>query len=160
MNVLYYNNKRIISKVKLLVKSGKVKEDFKIKSFFNVPEYLFLLKKSNLTLNNLLDEVDKCSSKYYKNSLVKVFVLFLEDNEVVFLEGGLHLSRSLNCLIVSQNYKDFKLNLKSLGIMLFIYIKFYQLDLTNKRKFLEVLNILKGNLKCFNQKIFFFNVIS
>ena len=122
---MYIYNKLIIQKVFLLVRSNKVKEDFKIKAFFNVPEYLGLLKKCNLSLPQLLDQIDKLCSNFYLNSLLKISVFFTDSKELVIINNGFLNSNLLKNLGII-NDSCLLLTYSDLILILYLQFKFHK----------------------------------
>ena len=120
---MYINNKLVIQKVFLLVRSNKIKEDFKVKAFFNVPEYLSLLKKCNLSLSQLLDQIDKLLYNFYPNSLLKVSIFFTDTKELIIINNGFLNSNLLKNLAVI-NGSFLLLVYSDLILILYLQLKF------------------------------------
>lgn len=102
----FIQKKKLDRKVTLLVRCGKVKTDFKLKAFFNVPEFLSFLKISNMTLPKLLEDIDLLTQKYYSNTLLRIFVIF-EKNQIVLINNGFCCTN----LILNLSFFDKKKNL-------------------------------------------------
>nr|YP_009557784.1 hypothetical protein [Paravannella minima]QBC73423.1 hypothetical protein [Paravannella minima] len=142
----FYKKKKINSLVCLLIRSGKVKDDFKIKSFFNNPEYDFLLKKCKTNLVKLIDSIDKESNMYVLNTLLRVFVLFLEDNSVHILNDGIICSDFFRNFVLKENDIFFiKLNI-------FLFLIFFKKK-KSSCSFKSIFKSVYGSLKSFNLKI-------
>ena len=132
---MYINNKLVIQKVFLLVRSNKIKEDFKVKAFFNVPEYLSLLKKCNLSLSQLLDQIDKLLYNFYPNSLLKVSIFFTDTKELIIINNGFLNSNLLKNLAVING--SFLLLVYS-DLILILYL---QLKFSKKKSLIKKLNL-------------------
>ena len=132
---MYINNKLVIQKVFLLVRSNKIKEDFKVKAFFNVPEYLSLLKKCNLSLSQLLDQIDKLLYNFYPNSLLKVSIFFTDTKDLIIINNGFLNSNLLKNLAVING--SFLLLVYS-DLILILYL---QLKFSKKKSLIKKLNL-------------------
>lgn len=148
------NKKEIFQKVNLLVKAGGVKDDFKIKSFFNVPEYVSLLKKCNISLVKLIEEIHLLSKNYYLNSIVRIEVIFFTDNSLSILNKGLISSNLILSLIneINSNQELFELSFKNLILILYILLKNRKLDLYNKILIYDLFKNTQGVISSFGLK--------